>query len=49
MGFLSEWGAQFPTVGSTAMDAPPGYMTLYAAFSGMATSGCRLLGLLLVC
>ncbi|KAJ0539425.1 hypothetical protein HanHA300_Chr08g0286121 [Helianthus annuus] len=32
MGFLPEWGAQFPTPGSTAMDAPPGYITLYAAF-----------------
>ncbi|KAF5768199.1 hypothetical protein HanXRQr2_Chr14g0633581 [Helianthus annuus] len=32
MGFLPEWGAQFPTAGSTAMDAPPGYMTLYATF-----------------
>uniref|UniRef100_A0A251VG72 Transposase (putative) gypsy type domain-containing protein n=1 Tax=Helianthus annuus TaxID=4232 RepID=A0A251VG72_HELAN len=32
MGFRPEWGAQYPTVGSTAMDAPPGYLTLYAAF-----------------
>ncbi|KAJ0924565.1 hypothetical protein HanPSC8_Chr05g0229561 [Helianthus annuus] len=32
MGFLPDWGAQFPTHGSTAMDAPPGYITLYAAF-----------------
>ncbi|KAM0029158.1 hypothetical protein Hdeb2414_s0018g00522511 [Helianthus debilis subsp. tardiflorus] len=32
MGFLPDWGAQFPTPGSTAMDAPPGYITLYAAF-----------------
>ncbi|KAM0056871.1 hypothetical protein Hdeb2414_s0006g00223521 [Helianthus debilis subsp. tardiflorus] len=32
MGFLPEWGAQFLTPGSTAMDAPPGYLTLYAAF-----------------
>ncbi|MFS7972982.1 hypothetical protein Hanom_Chr09g00851221 [Helianthus anomalus] len=27
-----EWGVQYPTVGSTALNAPPGYMTLYAAF-----------------
>ncbi|KAF5795908.1 hypothetical protein HanXRQr2_Chr08g0345191 [Helianthus annuus] len=32
MGFLPEWGAQFPTPNSTALDAPPGYITLYAAF-----------------
>ncbi|MFS7917774.1 hypothetical protein Hanom_Chr03g00193161 [Helianthus anomalus] len=32
MGFQSEWGAQFPTLNSTALDAPPGYITLYAAF-----------------
>ncbi|KAJ0466685.1 hypothetical protein HanIR_Chr14g0674931 [Helianthus annuus] len=32
MGFRPEWGAQYPTAGSTAMDAPPGYLTLYAAF-----------------
>ncbi|KAJ0467983.1 hypothetical protein HanIR_Chr14g0691431 [Helianthus annuus] len=32
MGFRPEWGAQYPTVGSTAVDAPPGYLTLYAAF-----------------
>ncbi|MFS7991262.1 hypothetical protein Hanom_Chr12g01068711 [Helianthus anomalus] len=32
MGFRPEWGAQYPTVGSIALDAPPGYMTLYAAF-----------------
>ncbi|KAJ0879816.1 hypothetical protein HanRHA438_Chr10g0455891 [Helianthus annuus] len=32
MGFRPEWGAQYPTAGSTALDAPPGYMTLYAAF-----------------
>ncbi|KAJ0805014.1 hypothetical protein HanPI659440_Chr02g0044781 [Helianthus annuus] len=31
MGFLPEWGAQFPTPNSTALDAPPGYITLYAA------------------
>ncbi|MFS7906968.1 hypothetical protein Hanom_Chr01g00065461 [Helianthus anomalus] len=32
MGFLPDWGARFPTPGSTAMDAPPGYITLYAVF-----------------
>ncbi|MFS7978093.1 hypothetical protein Hanom_Chr10g00911591 [Helianthus anomalus] len=32
MGFRPEWGAQFPTPNSTAIDAPPGYITLYAAF-----------------
>ncbi|MFS8004367.1 hypothetical protein Hanom_Chr13g01224921 [Helianthus anomalus] len=32
MGFRSEWGAQFPTQNSTALDAPPGYITLYTAF-----------------
>ncbi|KAJ0457735.1 hypothetical protein HanIR_Chr15g0777101 [Helianthus annuus] len=32
MGFLPEWGAQFPTPNSTAIDAPPGYISLYAAF-----------------
>ncbi|MFS7999235.1 hypothetical protein Hanom_Chr12g01163671 [Helianthus anomalus] len=32
MGFRPEWGAQFPTPHSTAMDAPPGYIALYAAF-----------------
>ncbi|KAJ0792536.1 hypothetical protein HanOQP8_Chr01g0019101 [Helianthus annuus] len=32
MGFLPEWGAQFPTPNSTALDAPPGYIALYAAF-----------------
>ncbi|KAF5783523.1 hypothetical protein HanRHA438_Chr11g0521321 [Helianthus annuus] len=32
MGFLPEWGAQFPNPNSTALDAPPGYITLYAAF-----------------
>ncbi|KAM0054425.1 hypothetical protein Hdeb2414_s0006g00194761 [Helianthus debilis subsp. tardiflorus] len=32
MGFRPEWGAQYPTAGSTAMDAPLGYLTLYAAF-----------------
>ncbi|KAJ0796107.1 hypothetical protein HanPI659440_Chr04g0158341 [Helianthus annuus] len=30
--FPSDWGIQFPTAGSTALDAPPGYMTLYATF-----------------
>ncbi|KAJ0706074.1 hypothetical protein HanPSC8_Chr09g0355281 [Helianthus annuus] len=30
--FPSDWGIQFPTATSTALDAPPGYMTLYAAF-----------------
>ncbi|KAJ0620959.1 hypothetical protein HanIR_Chr01g0003251 [Helianthus annuus] len=30
--FTREWGAQFPTAGSTALNTPPGYMTLYAAF-----------------
>ncbi|KAJ0606811.1 hypothetical protein HanHA89_Chr03g0089361 [Helianthus annuus] len=32
MGFHSEWGAQFPTPYSTALDAPLGYITLYAAY-----------------
>ncbi|MFS8007464.1 hypothetical protein Hanom_Chr14g01261291 [Helianthus anomalus] len=32
MGFRSEWGAQYLPVGSTALDAPPGYITLYAAY-----------------
>ncbi|KAM0016869.1 hypothetical protein Hdeb2414_s0028g00701551 [Helianthus debilis subsp. tardiflorus] len=32
MSFRPEWGAQYPTAGSTAVDAPPGYITLYAAF-----------------
>ncbi|KAJ0644842.1 hypothetical protein HanOQP8_Chr16g0616911 [Helianthus annuus] len=32
MGFLPEWGAQFPTPNSTAIDAPLGYISLYAAF-----------------
>ncbi|KAJ0691238.1 hypothetical protein HanOQP8_Chr11g0426821 [Helianthus annuus] len=31
MGFRPEWGAQFPTPNSTALDAP-GYIALYAAF-----------------
>ncbi|MFS7990063.1 hypothetical protein Hanom_Chr11g01054401 [Helianthus anomalus] len=30
--FPSDWGIQFPTTTSTALDAPPGYMTLYADF-----------------
>ncbi|MFS7937466.1 hypothetical protein Hanom_Chr05g00427891 [Helianthus anomalus] len=32
LGFRSELGAQFPTPNSTALDAPPGYVTLYADF-----------------
>ncbi|MFS8006312.1 hypothetical protein Hanom_Chr14g01247751 [Helianthus anomalus] len=32
MGFRPEWGAQFPTPNSTALDAPPCYIALYAAF-----------------
>ncbi|KAJ0617594.1 hypothetical protein HanHA89_Chr02g0043561 [Helianthus annuus] len=32
MGFRPEWGAQYPTAGSTAVDAPPGYIPLYATF-----------------
>ncbi|MFS7921511.1 hypothetical protein Hanom_Chr03g00237611 [Helianthus anomalus] len=32
LGFRSEWGAQFPTPNSTALGAPPGYVTLYADF-----------------
>ncbi|KAJ0442220.1 hypothetical protein HanOQP8_Chr16g0611781 [Helianthus annuus] len=32
MGFLPEWGAQFPTPISTALDAPSGYIALYAAY-----------------
>ncbi|KAJ0591910.1 hypothetical protein HanHA300_Chr03g0078771 [Helianthus annuus] len=32
MGFRSEWGAQFPTPNSTALDAPPGYIALYVAY-----------------
>ncbi|KAJ0499719.1 hypothetical protein HanLR1_Chr13g0507671 [Helianthus annuus] len=32
MAFRPEWGAQYPPAGSTALDAPPGYITLYAAF-----------------
>ncbi|MFS7994922.1 hypothetical protein Hanom_Chr12g01111781 [Helianthus anomalus] len=30
--WLPACGAQFPTQNSTALDAPPGYITLYAAF-----------------
>ncbi|MFS7911585.1 hypothetical protein Hanom_Chr02g00119891 [Helianthus anomalus] len=30
--FPSDWGAQFSTSGNTALNAPPGYMTLYVAF-----------------
>ncbi|KAJ0778339.1 hypothetical protein HanLR1_Chr02g0070601 [Helianthus annuus] len=32
MNFRPELGAQYPPAGSTALDAPPGYITLYAAF-----------------
>ncbi|KAJ0611213.1 hypothetical protein HanHA300_Chr01g0012651 [Helianthus annuus] len=32
MGFRSKWGAQFPTPNSTALDAPPGYIVLYAGY-----------------
>ncbi|KAJ0762437.1 hypothetical protein HanOQP8_Chr04g0161351 [Helianthus annuus] len=32
MAFRPEWGAQFPTPNSTSLDAPPGYIALYAAF-----------------
>ncbi|KAJ0836975.1 hypothetical protein HanRHA438_Chr16g0773021 [Helianthus annuus] len=32
MNFRPEWGAQYPAPGSTALDAPPGYITLYVAF-----------------
>ncbi|KAF5797048.1 hypothetical protein HanRHA438_Chr08g0371081 [Helianthus annuus] len=31
-GLSSDWGIQFPTPNSTALDAPLGYMTLYADF-----------------
>ncbi|KAJ0447969.1 hypothetical protein HanRHA438_Chr17g0818761 [Helianthus annuus] len=31
-GFSSDWVVQFPTPNSTALDAPPWYMTLYAEF-----------------
>ncbi|KAF5767230.1 hypothetical protein HanRHA438_Chr14g0631851 [Helianthus annuus] len=30
--YPSDWGIQFPNPGSTTLDAPPGYMTLYADF-----------------
>ncbi|KAJ0666683.1 hypothetical protein HanPI659440_Chr17g0669501 [Helianthus annuus] len=30
--FPSDWGAQYLTAGSTALNTPPGYMTLYTAF-----------------
>ncbi|MFS7998322.1 hypothetical protein Hanom_Chr12g01152371 [Helianthus anomalus] len=30
--FPSDWWVKFPIAGSTAFDAPPGYMTHYAAF-----------------
>ncbi|XP_035845431.1 uncharacterized protein LOC110933087 [Helianthus annuus] len=30
--FRSEWGARYPPSGSTALDAPPGFITLYAAY-----------------
>ncbi|MFS7995861.1 hypothetical protein Hanom_Chr12g01123031 [Helianthus anomalus] len=30
--FSSGGGVQFPTANCTALDAPPGYMTLYADF-----------------
>ncbi|KAJ0804330.1 hypothetical protein HanPI659440_Chr02g0036791 [Helianthus annuus] len=30
--FRPEWGARYPPSGSTALDAPPGFITLYAAF-----------------
>ncbi|MFS8021503.1 hypothetical protein Hanom_Chr16g01428131 [Helianthus anomalus] len=31
-GLSSDWGVQFPTPNSTALDAPLGYMSLYADF-----------------
>ncbi|MFS7994542.1 hypothetical protein Hanom_Chr12g01107281 [Helianthus anomalus] len=31
-GFSSDWGVQFPTANCTALDAPTGFMTLYADF-----------------
>ncbi|MFS7945244.1 hypothetical protein Hanom_Chr06g00521891 [Helianthus anomalus] len=31
-GLSSDWGVQFLTPNSTALDAPPGYMSLYADF-----------------
>ncbi|MFS7922017.1 hypothetical protein Hanom_Chr03g00243681 [Helianthus anomalus] len=30
--FPSDWGVQFPIATSTALDAPPGYITLYVDF-----------------
>ncbi|KAJ0786503.1 hypothetical protein HanOQP8_Chr02g0072001 [Helianthus annuus] len=30
--FRPEWGARYPPSGSTALDAPPGFITLYAGF-----------------
>ncbi|KAM0036559.1 hypothetical protein Hdeb2414_s0014g00427821 [Helianthus debilis subsp. tardiflorus] len=32
LGFHADWGVQFPTPKSTLLDAPPGYLTLYADF-----------------
>ncbi|KAM0056030.1 hypothetical protein Hdeb2414_s0006g00214991 [Helianthus debilis subsp. tardiflorus] len=32
LGFHSDWGVQFPTPKSTSLNAPPGYVTLYADF-----------------
>ncbi|KAJ0668425.1 hypothetical protein HanPI659440_Chr17g0689141 [Helianthus annuus] len=31
-GFSTGWGVQFPAPNCTALDAPPGYITLYADF-----------------
>ncbi|KAJ0481564.1 hypothetical protein HanIR_Chr13g0643891 [Helianthus annuus] len=31
-GLSSDWGIQFPAPNSTALDAPPGYISLYADF-----------------
>ncbi|MFS7946030.1 hypothetical protein Hanom_Chr06g00531221 [Helianthus anomalus] len=31
-GFSPDWGVHFPTPNCTALDAPPGYITLYAEF-----------------
>ncbi|KAM0039630.1 hypothetical protein Hdeb2414_s0012g00384241 [Helianthus debilis subsp. tardiflorus] len=31
-GFSFDWDVQYPTPNSAALDAPPGYMTLYADF-----------------
>ncbi|MFS7912877.1 hypothetical protein Hanom_Chr02g00135021 [Helianthus anomalus] len=30
--FPADWSAQFSTAGNTALNAPPGYRTVYAAF-----------------